>query len=166
MGCLINEFHCKRVQGYLENHGGEVLIGAASSKDVIEDQFIPPTIIKEPRLDSDVMTNEIFGPILPVLAFKTIDDVIKLINDRPKPLALYYFGRVVFNSNKDRLYAETSCGNGAVNECLFQIANSDLPFGGVGNSGYGKYHGLAGFRALSNSKALLIKPALNFYPYT
>ena len=112
------------------------------------------------------MKEEIFGPILPVLTWDKIDQVIDFINEREKPLALYYFGKYMNNPIKERLMRETSSGGFAVNEVLFHGASTELPFGGVGNSGYGKYHGIDGFKALSNPKAVLDKPTLNFYPFT
>jgi len=87
------------------------------------------------------MKEEIFGPIVPVIAFKTIDEVVNQINDMDKPLAIYYFGKYLMNPTIERLRNETSSGAFLVNEVMFHIVNSSLPFGGVGASGQGKYHG-------------------------
>ncbi len=88
-----------------------------------------------------------------------------MINEGDKPLAIYYFGSVFFNANLKRLQQETSSGAFVTNDTLFQASNNDLPFGGVGLSGSGKYHGYEGFKQFSNSKSVLIKPAMNIYPY-
>lgn len=165
IGNIINEFHCKRIAGLLDGHGGKVLAGAKSSEEVnIEQKWVPPTIIENPDVDSPLMQEEIFGPVLPILSYKDFDEVVKFINDREKPLALYYFGSVIYGNWK-RLQNETSSGALTVNDVLIHICNPDLPFGGVGNSGMGKYHGITGFRALSNAKAVLVKPAVNVWPF-
>ena len=97
-------------------------------------RFVHPTLIDNPKLTSKMMQEEIFGPILPILVFDNIDHVIKFIKERPKPLALYYFGGV-FSKNKHRIVKETSSGSIAINESLFQVLNPELPFGGIQNSG-------------------------------
>jgi hypothetical protein len=107
-----------------------------------------------------MMKEEIFGPILPVFKFSKIDEAIDRINRGDKPLVLYYFGSVWNNKNKDRVEHETSSGGMVVNDCLVHLLNPDLPFGGVGFSGYGKYHGEAGFKCFSNAKAVMVKPAI------
>lgn len=111
------------------------------------------------------MKEEIFGPILPLVSFQTIDDVIKIVNEGEKPLAIYYFGSVLFNSNLSKLEKGTSSGALVTNDTLFHIANPNLPFGGVGHSGTGRIHGFEGFKAFSNAKSVLVKPTYNFYPY-
>ena len=107
-----------------------------------------------------MMKEEIFGPILPVFKFSKIDEAIDRINKGDKPLVLYYFGSVLSNKNKTRVEMETSSGGLVVNDCLVHLLNPDLPFGGVGLSGYGKYHGEAGFKCFSNAKAVMVKPAI------
>jgi len=113
------------------------------------------------------MSQETFGPILNVLTYKNMDEAIKVINSKPKPLAVYYFGT---NSNKNenlmRLMRETSSGAFAVNDICNQIINEYLPFGGVGESGYGRLHGKDGFECCSNKKSVLRKVPLNFYPFS
>lgn len=111
------------------------------------------------------MKEEIFGPIVPMMSFKSIDEVVNKINDMDKPLAIYYFGKRFFNPNIERLRNETSSGAFLVNEVIMHMVNGNLPFGGVGASGYGKYHGVDGFKAFSNNKAIMLKPTMNFYPY-
>ena len=95
------------------------------------------------------MKDEIFGPILPIITFDEIDEAIDFINSKDKPLAIYYFGSN-WSSNYTRIEQETSSGALVVNETLFQIVNPYLPFGGVGNSGYGRCRGFEGFKQFSN----------------
>ena len=146
----------------MKDHGGQVIAGNAAAH---EDNNLSATVILNPKPDSPVMQEEIFGPILPVFTFSKIDEVIEFINARDKPLTLYYFGGLFNNSNRHRVEKETSSGAYVVNDVLFNLANPDLPFGGVGASGYGKYHGFDGFKAFSNAKAVMIKPTLKMYPY-
>lgn len=117
-----------------------------------------------PKLDSQMMTQEIFGPILPIITWEKIEDVVKFINERPKPLALYYFGSD--SKNRYILENQTSSGAFAVNEACFHVANSYLPFGGVGNSGYGSYHGKWGFDSCSHLKPVFSKLGINTYPFS
>jgi aldehyde dehydrogenase (NAD+) len=124
---IINEFHTERIANYLDpkDHKGKVVLGG---KVDLKDKYIEPTIIAEPSKDSKVMKDEIFGPILPVLKYDDISDVIGFINANQKPLALYYYGDV----NKKKLENETSSGAFTVNDCVAHILNHKLPFGGVG----------------------------------
>jgi len=131
--------------------------------------FIAPTIMTDVTNDEKVMSEEIFGPILPVISYSDISDAIAAIKSRPKPLACY-----IFTNNKvlrNRLLKEISFGGGAINDAVMHITNSKLPFGGVGNSGLGSYHGKAGFEAFSHFKSILDKPfwpepRLKYPPYT
>ena len=123
-------------------------------------------MIVNPDLNSSVMQEEIFGPVVPVITFKTIDDVIETINSKDKPLAIYYFGKCYSNENSQRLMHETSSGAFVVNEAIVHIVNHGFGFGGVGPSGYGRYGGYDGFKQWSNPKSVMIKPTLNVYPYT
>ena len=163
IGKIINDFHTNRLAGLLEEkHGGDVIVGGKVFK---EENFIEPTVILNPDKESTLMKEEIFGPILPVYKYTNLDDVINYVKAGEKPLALYYFGKVTGNPNKERVINELSCGSMAVNEPIQQIMNPHLPFGGVGNSGYGRYHGIEGFRNLSNPKSILVKPALDIKPF-
>ena len=113
------------------------------------------------------MKDEIFGPILPVITYKNIDEAITFIQNRPKPLATYYFGsNSIWNNNLSLVQKRTSSGAFVVNECCTQIFNCDLPFGGVGMSGYGRYHGKQGFDECSNIKSVFRKHARNYFPFT
>mmetsp|Transcript_23582 Transcript_23582/g.23248 ORF Transcript_23582/g.23248 Transcript_23582/m.23248 type:complete len:158 (+) Transcript_23582:706-1179(+) len=144
----------------MANHDGTVRIGNPKAH---EDLILPPTVVLNPRLDSDLMKDEIFGPILPVITYKNLDDAIKFVNERPKPLMLYYFGSV-FGANRKKIEKNTSSGMMSVNDTLMSALNPEAPFGGVGYSGYGKYHGYEGFKALSNQKPIWLKAQLNFFP--
>jgi len=115
------------------------------------------------------MTEEIFGPLLPVLAVESVDDAIAFVNERPKPLALYVF--TSSSETADRVVNETSSGGACVNHTVLHIGSTALPFGGVGPSGMGAYHGKAGFDAFSHQKSVLVKPQrpdppLLYPPYT
>ena len=100
-----------------------------------------------------VMQEEIFGPLFPMIPYTTLDEAIRYVNSKPKPLALYYFGK---NSEKSaKVLQETSSGNVVVNDCVIHFLHMELPFGGVNNSGIGKAHGFHGFLAFSNEKGVL-----------
>ncbi len=118
-----------------------------------EDKFIPPTIIYPANWEKPAMKEEIFGPILPVLTFSRIDEVIKTINQREIPLALYYFGKMNWPSIEKGI----QFGGGTVNDTLLHFANPNLPFGGVGSSGTGCYHGYSGFKTFSHFKSIFRK---------
>lgn len=120
-----------------------------------EDKYIAPTILENVSLESKTMKEEIFGPILPIFTFSAITDVVNYINTQEKPLALYYFGT---NKNFEIVMNNTSSGGICVNDTLLHIANHHLPFGGVGNSGMGKYHGEESFIAFSNRRPILTSP--------
>jgi len=122
------------------------------------DRYIAPTILIDVSHDSAIMQEEIFGPVLPVLEFDHIDEVINFVNARPKPLALYYFSES--SSKQKDILNRTSSGGGCINDTLMHIANHHLPFGGVGNSGMGRYHGKYGFEAFSNMRSIIKKSTL------
>lgn len=161
-GKIINEFHLRRICALLKDHGGDVYHGNAKAH---EDLKLQPTIILEPDLKSDLMKDEIFGPIFPVLVYDEIDEVISYVtHGQDKPLCVYYFGSMN-GKNKQRVEEETSSGSFVVNDTIYQILNPYLPFGGVGKSGQGRYHGLHGFNQFSNMKSVLVKPTLAFFPF-
>jgi aldehyde dehydrogenase (NAD+) len=116
-------------------------------------RFIHPVILSHVAADSRIMQEEIFGPILPVISFSSVDEVVTLINSKPKPLALYIFGRS--RKFQNSILTQTSSGSVCVNDCVLQFTHPNLPFGGVNHSGLGKAHGRYGFLAFSNEKPVL-----------
>ena len=160
---IINEMHTKRLARCInEDHGGVIRYGG---KFDVEERYIEPCIIENPNQNSLLMKDEIFGPILPIITFTHFTEVINFINSKPKPLALYYFG-CNFSKNIDRLISDTSSGSLVVNEALFQLANLNLPFGGVQESGSGSYHGKFGFDACIHLKPVFNKATINFWPFS
>ena len=135
----------------------------------IENRYIEPTILQNVNLSDKVMQEEIFGPILPVMTYKNLDDIIPIIKSKPKPLSCYVFTND--KKIKNKILTQISFGNGAINEAIMQISNSNLPFGGVGASGIGSYHGESGFKTFSHYKSILQKSnwfesSLKYAPHT
>ena len=160
---IVNERHHDRLTKLLDS--GEVVSGGKADK---KNRYIAPTVLRDVPATAPVMADEIFGPILPVLSVKDIEEAIRFINDRPKPLALY-----VFTKDKDvaeRVLGQTSSGGACVNDCVTHLAPPDLPFGGVGASGMGAYHGKTSFDTFTHKKSVLDKgsmdPPLRYPPYT
>ncbi|KFO94567.1 Fatty aldehyde dehydrogenase, partial [Buceros rhinoceros silvestris] len=147
---IVNKHHFKRVLGLLE--GQKIAHGGETDEDSC---FIAPTILTDVSPDSKVMEEEIFGPVLPILTVKSVDEAVEFINSREKPLALY-----VFSNNKEvikRVISETSSGGVTGNDVIMHFFLSTLPFGGVGNSGMGAYHGKHSFETFSHRRACLIR---------
>ncbi len=119
--------------------------------------IIAPTLIDRVRWDDLLMEEEIFGPLLPVLSFSTLDEAVESVNKRPKPLALYYFGKDA--GEKQKVIEPISFGGGCVNDTILHLATPYLAFGGVGQSGMGSYHGKAGFDVFSHLKSILKRTA-------
>lgn len=154
---IVNRQQYERLQAYLQDakvRGVEVVEINPVQEDFVghKARKVPPTLLIEPSEDCLVMQNEIFGPLLPVLSYKTMDDVIAYINARPRPLALYYFGGD--GTEEERLLSRTCSGGACVNEVLAHALQDDLPFGGCGNSGMGAYHGEVGFKTFSHAKSV------------
>ena len=154
---VINQRHYDRLQGYLEDakkKGAQIVEINPAKEDFSQQPHhkIPPTIIVNPTDDMKVMQDEIFGPILPVKTYKGVDEAIGFINGRDRPLALYYFGKD--EAERDRVLSRTTSGGVAVNDVIMHVSMEDLPFGGIGPSGMGAYHGLEGFRTFSHNKAV------------
>ena len=126
-------------------------------KVIPEERFIAPTILDRVSPQDAVMQEEIFGPLLPVVEFYDLEEAIGYINAREKPLALYYFGTT---ASAKKVIAKTSSGGVCINDTVMHIANGHLPFGGVGHSGMGRYHGFDSFAAFSNRRSVLISPTL------
>ncbi|MGL2964878.1 aldehyde dehydrogenase [Flavobacterium sp. RSB2_4_14] len=147
---IINEKNWKRLTTMLENE--TVLLGGKTSR---EDCYIAPTLLDEPSLESLVMHDEIFGPILPILGYKTEEDLHKIISKYEKPLSLY-----IFSENKSfakKIIQNYSFGGGCINDTVIHFTNKRLPFGGVGHSGIGAYHGKLSFDIFSHRKAVVKK---------
>lgn len=154
---IVNRKAMERLLRLME-HGKIVLGGEVD----LEERYIAPTLIDEVQPDFPVMQEEIFGPILPVLTFDHISEVTSYINRREKPLALYYFGK---HPAGRELLRNTSSGGGCINDTILHIANHHMPFGGVGNSGMGKYHGFDSFLAFSNLRAVALTTTLIDLPF-
>jgi aldehyde dehydrogenase (NAD+) len=118
-------------------------------------RYLSPTLVSDVSWKSPVMNEEIFGPILPFMTFCDLDDVIQLLKTKEKPLALYLFSES--KTNQTKVWQSLSFGNGAINDALMQVANSSLPFGGVGSSGMGSYHGYESFKTFSHFKSYIKK---------
>ena len=146
---LVNDRAFERVSGYIRD--AKVLCGGAT--DATE-RYIEPTLLDNPSLTSPVMTEEIFGPVFPVITLEGdfVDRVVDFVTSREKPLALYYFGR---ERDGWEVIHRTSSGGGCINDVIMHIANEHVPFGGVGNSGMGRYHGRDSFDCFSHTRSII-----------
>jgi len=161
---IISDRHWARVEKLL--HKGKIVIGGETDKKT---RYIAPTIIDGITPKDPIMQEEIFGPVLPVITISSIDDAINFINERPKPLALYLFTSK--RKNSKRFINETSYGGGCINDTLKHFANGHIPFGGVGKSGMGSYHGKGSFDTFTHYKSVyyninLIDLPLIYAPYS
>ncbi|MBO5729001.1 MAG: aldehyde dehydrogenase [Paludibacteraceae bacterium] len=147
---MVNDKAFERVASYIE--GSKVLYGG--NHDASE-RYIEPTLLDNPPLDSPVMTEEIFGPVFPMITIegKFVDSVVDFVTSREKPLALYYFGR---ECDGWEVVRRTSSGGGCINDVIMHIANEHVAFGGVGNSGMGRYHGRDSFEAFSHTRSMIV----------
>ncbi|MET7889058.1 aldehyde dehydrogenase family protein [Streptomyces avermitilis] len=150
-GRIVNERHFDRLSGLLDS--GRVVTGGGSDRTA---KYIAPTVLADVDPESPVMQEEIFGPILPIVTVPGLDEAIDFINDRDKPLALYVF--TASGTTRERIAAETSSGGLGYGLPLAHLTVSDLPFGGVGESGMGNYHGRYSIETFSHRKAVLEKP--------
>lgn len=160
---IISEKHYRRVKGLLE--GAKVLAGGGTDDDC---RFVEPTLLGDVPLDSPVMQEEIFAPILPVIPYRDLEDAIRLIRSRPKPLALYLFtsDRAV----EGRVLRACSFGGGCINDTVIHLATSHLPFGGIGESGMGSYHGRSSFDTFTHYRSIVKKSTwldlpMRYHPY-
>ncbi len=146
---MVNDKAFERVASYIDE--AKVLYGG--NRDASE-RYIEPTLLDNPPLDSAVMTEEIFGPVFPMITIEGefVDSVVEFVTSREKPLALYYFGR---ESDGWEVIRRTSSGGGCINDVIMHIANEHAPFGGVGNSGMGRYHGRESFEAFSHTRSII-----------
>lgn len=158
---IINNKQFNRVHSYLEDaqaQGAQLIEINPKNEDLSQVRKIAPTLVTGVTTEMDIMKNEIFGPILPIMEYDQIDDVIDFINSRPRPLALYYFD---FDDARAQYVAQrTHSGHFGQNALLTHVAQDDLPFGGVGASGMGKYHGPEGFFNLSHERSMMSMPKL------
>jgi aldehyde dehydrogenase (NAD+) len=164
---IVNERHHDRLTNLLEAGGYDATVTGGTSDRA--NRYLAPTVLAGVKPDADLMSDEIFGPILPVLTVDDVDEAIRFVNDRDKPLALYAFSGS--DDTLDRVVADTSAGGVCLNHAVLHLAVADLPFGGVGESGMGAYHGKVGFDTFSHRKAVLTKPSkpdpsLMYPPYT
>ena len=154
---IVNDHAMERLTGLLDQ--GKIYTGGEIDA---KEKFIAPTIIDNVEPDFSIMQEEIFGPILPVMTFENIEEPISYINKNEKPLALYYFGK---NKKAEELLAKTTSGGACVNDTLMHIGNDNLPFGGVGNSGMGNYHGQESFLAFSHKRSVVTTPTWIDLPF-
>jgi aldehyde dehydrogenase (NAD+) len=164
---IVNQRHFDRLATSLAATKGTIAVGGGTDATSLR---IQPTVVVDPDLDEPLMRDEIFGPILPVVTVQSEDDAITFVNSRPKPLALYLFTKS--KAIRERVIKEVPAGGMLVNHLIFQFATAKLPFGGVGPSGIGAYHGRFGFEEFSHRKSVLTKPtrpdlsAVIYPPYT
>ncbi len=160
---IVSEKHFNRLSQFLDN--GKVIVGG---KTDAETRYIAPTLLEDVNWNDPVMQEEIFGPILPILDYDDLESAIAQINSRPKPLALYLFSK---DKNKQqKVLQKTSAGGVTINDTIIHIASTELPFGGVGESGMGRYHGKASFDTFTNYKsvtnrAFWLEIPLRYPPY-
>ncbi|MCW9033141.1 MAG: coniferyl aldehyde dehydrogenase [Rhodospirillales bacterium] len=160
---IVNERHYERITNLINEareKGASIFeINPAEEQLSSESRKISPTLIFDGTDEMTVMGDEIFGPVLPVVPYDTLDEAIRYVNDRPRPLALYYFdkdkGRI------EKVLDETVSGGVSINETLLHIAQEDLPFGGIGPSGMGHYHGQEGFETFSKKKGVFFQSSIN-----
>jgi aldehyde dehydrogenase (NAD+) len=150
----VNERHWDRLTGLLDAGGYEATVCGGHGDRTA--RYLPPTVLSGVKPDAAVMQTEIFGPILPIIAVSDVGEAIRFVNDRDKPLALYIFSKS--DDVVDRVLTHTSAGGVLVNHTVLHVGVTELPFGGVGASGMGSYHGKAGFDTFSHSKSVLRKP--------
>ena len=147
---IVKDSAFERIIGYLKD--GDILCGGRFNA---ETRWIEPTLLENVSPEAPVMQEEIFGPVFPIMEFTEREEVITFVNSREKPLAFYYFGK---NSDGWDMIERTTSGGACINDTIMHIANSNIPFGGVGNSGMGSYHSERSFLAFSHERAVLVTP--------
>lgn len=165
---VVNPRHTQRIKGLLDDavaRGAKTLCGGTAD---VDDSFIAPTLIEGIPADAKIMREEIFGPLLPIISYTDLDEVIRRINADPKPLALYIWSKT--QANIDKVIENTSSGGACINHAVVHFLHMNLPFGGVNNSGIGSAHGEWGFKAFSHERAIvrtrLMMARMFFPPYT
>jgi len=161
---IINKRNFDRLTNMIDT--SKVIYGGNTNENTL---YIEPTVMSDVSRDDKVMQEEIFGPILPIISFKKFSDAIETILEKEKPLSAYLFSND--SNEKEQFTTKISFGGGCINDVIMHIANEHLPFGGVGNSGIGNYHGKHGFQCFSHQKSILKKPTwgetnLKYPPYT
>jgi len=161
---VVNQKHFDRINRYVEEareKGAEIVEINPAGEDFRQQPHhkIPPTLVLEPTDDMAVMQEEIFGPVMPVKSYDVMDETISYINENPRPLGLYYFGSDA--SEEQHVLSHTTSGGVSVNDVVMHVAQEDLPFGGVGPSGMGSYHGFDGFKTFSHAKAIFTQSKIN-----
>src|SRR6201996_5018722 len=154
---VINQRHYDRLMGYLDDaraKGAEIVEINPAKENFSQQPFhkIPPTLVLNPTDDMKIMKEEIFGPLLPVKTYENVEEAIGYVNDHDRPLGLYYFGSDA--EEQDKVLTRTTSGGVTVNDTIMHVSMEDLPFGGVGPSGMGSYHGVDGFKTFSHAKAV------------
>ncbi len=160
---IVNSRHYSRITRYVEEarQRGTRLIEINPAGELLspQERKIAPTLLIDPADDLAVMRDEIFGPVLPVKSYGSLDEAINYINSRPRPLALYYFG--LDKAPRDKVLERTTSGGASINETLMHVVVENLPFGGVGASGMGAYHGEYGFQTFSHRKGVFLQSRYN-----
>lgn len=164
MSVIVNERHYARLKGLLADQS--IIVGGQTDD---EKRFIAPTLLDEVSPESPIMREEIFGPILPILSYSSLDEAISFVRERPKPLALYLFTRRA--SAEQRMLDECSFGGGCINDTIIHLATSRMPFGGVGHSGMGSYHGKRSFESFTHQRSIVKKSTwldlpMRYHPYS
>ena len=157
---IVAQRHYERVAGYVEDaraKGARVIEMKPADEDLTQQEHrkIAPTLIIDPTDDMKVMQEEIFGPVLPVKTYRSVEEAVGDVNAHDRPLGLYYFGADA--AERERVLERTTSGGVTVNDVVFHVAQEDLPFGGVGPAGMGSYHGVDGFREFSHRKAVYVQ---------
>ena len=164
MPTIISEKHYRRVKGLLE--GQTVLLGGETDDTR---RFIAPTLLDETDPNSPIMQEEIFGPVLPMLTYTELDKVIDFVRRRPKPLAFYLF--TASKAVEDKILGSCAFGGGCINDTIIHLATSNMPFGGVGDSGMGAYHGKDSFDTFTHYRSIVKKSTwldlpMRYHPYS
>lgn len=154
---IINADHYKRLTALIGY--GKLVAGGERNPDSL---YIAPTVLEDIHWTDPIMENEIFGPILPVITIDSVDEVLPMIGRRPKSLSAYYFGSS--RKNMKKFLNSVSFGGGCINDCIMHLCSPNLPFGGVGESGMGSYHGRASFDTFTHKKSILVQTTLFNFP--
>ncbi len=155
---IVNQRHFERINSLIEDakeKGAEIKTINPANEDFEQQEGhkIPPTFVLNPTDDMKIMQEEIFGPVMPIKEYEDIDETISYVNSKPRPLALYYFGKN--KDTQDKILNRTTSGGATINDVVWHYGQEDMPFGGVGDSGIGSYHGHEGFKRFSHQKSVL-----------